>query len=148
MAVAPNSLVVTGPNNQQIDAGAMLITPTSTAVQRTLADASGNSVSNALTAVGTNRATALALTANINNVTTAGASTGVTLPSIATVGISTIVIIFNAGANAIQVYGAGSDTIDTIAGSTGVVLTNAKRSMYFAVAAATWVSAQLGVVSA
>lgn len=106
------------------------------------------SVGNALTAAGSDRATSLALTKSINNVTTAAASTGVTLPAVATVGIGGSVIIFNAGANAIQVYGDGSDTIDGVAGATGVPLTNAKRAVFIAVAAATWISAQLGVVSA
>lgn len=106
------------------------------------------STDNALTAAGTNQATGLQLAKQINNITTAAASTGVVLPSVATVGIGAIVIVINAGASAIKVYGSGSDTVDTIAGATGVTLSNAKRSMYIAVAAATWVSAQLGVVSA
>lgn len=105
-------------------------------------------ITTTLTAVGSNRATSLALTAQSNIITSAAASTGVTLPSVATVGIGGWVDIFNAGANAIQVYGAGSDTIDTVAGATGVVLTNAKRCRYFAEAAATWRSAQWGVISA
>lgn len=107
-----------------------------------------NSVGNALTAAGTNRATALVLAAQVNNITTAGASTGALLPAVATVGIGAAITIFNGGANAIKVYGEGSDTIDGTAGSTGVTLTNAKRCVYIAVAAATWISAQLGVVSA
>ena len=106
------------------------------------------SVGNALTAAGTTRADALALTKAVNRITTAAASTGVTLPSAATVGIGGIVYIYNDGANAIKVYGAGSDTIDGTAGSTGVTLTNAKRCVYICVAANTWISAQLGVVSA
>lgn len=105
-------------------------------------------VNTGLTAVGTTRADALALTRQINNVTTAGAGTGVILPSVATAVIGTIVYIYNNGANAIQVYGAGSDTIDGVAAATGVPLTNAKRCAYTATAAATWISAQLGVVSA
>ncbi len=106
------------------------------------------SVGNALTAVGTDRATSLALTKQVNNVTTAGSGTGVTLPTVAAAGIGAILVLNNAGANAIQVYGAGSDTIDGAAAATGVPLTNTKRSLYIAVAAATWISAQLGVVSA
>ncbi len=102
-------------------------------------------VGNALTAVGTNVATALALTKTVNNVTTAGSGTGVILPACT---IGAIVYVFNAGANAIQVYGAGADTIDTVAAGTGVPLTNTKRAIYIGVAAATWISAQLGVVSA
>ena len=106
------------------------------------------STGNALTAAGTNRATALVLAKAVNNITTAAASTGAVLPASATVGVGGSVIIFNAGANPITVYGAGSDTIDTVAGATGVPLTNAKRCIYICVAANTWISAQLGVVSA
>jgi len=106
------------------------------------------SVGNALTAAGTNRANSLALTNAINNITTAAASTGVTLPASASVGIGGTVTVFNAGASATQVYGAGSDTIDGVAGATGVPLTNAKRAIFICVAANTFISAQLGVVSA
>ena len=98
-----------------------------------------------LSAAGTTRADALALTAQANNITTAAASTGVILPA-SQVGVW--VYVSNAGASAIKVYGAGSDTIDGTAGSTGVTLTNAKRCMYYCVAANTYVSAQMGVASA
>lgn len=104
-----------------------------------------HSTANALTAVGTTRADALALTKQTNNVTSAAAGTGVVLPA-GVIGME--ITLFNAGANAIQVYGNGSDTIDGVAAATGVPLTNAKRAKYFCVAAATYVSAQMGVVSA
>lgn len=97
-----------------------------------------------LTAVGSNRATSLALTNTINNITSAAASTGVTLPAAVS---GNIVVVNNLGANAIQVYGAGSDTIDGVAAATGVPLTNTKRSLYVCVAAATWISL-MGVASA
>jgi len=103
------------------------------------------SVGNALTAAGTTRADALQLAKQINNVTTAAAGTGVILP-VGVVGMR--ITIFNAGANAIQVYATASETIDGTAGATGVALTNAKRADYFFTAANTWISAQLGVVSA
>ena len=106
------------------------------------------SLNNALTATGTTRADALALTKAVNRLTTVAASTGVVLPSAATVGIGGVVEIYNDGANVAKVYGPGSDTIDGTAGSTGVNLTNAKRCRYRVVAANTWISAQLGVVSA
>lgn len=104
-----------------------------------------DTVSNALTAAGTTRTDALALTSTINNVTTAGAGTGVTLPASA---VGQAIVVFNGGANAIKVYGAGSDTIDGVAGSTGVTLTNAKRAIFYCVAANTYISGQLGVPSA
>lgn len=104
-----------------------------------------SAVGNALTAVGTNRATALQLAAQVNNVTTAASGTGVLLP-VGVVGM--VITVFNAGANLIKVYASASETIDGTAGSTGVSLTNAKRCQYFFTAANTWISAQLGVVSA
>lgn len=106
------------------------------------------SVAAGLTAAGTTRANALALTAATNVVGTAASGTGVILPSAATVGVGGSVIVFNDGANAIKVYGAGSDTVDGVAAATGVTLTNALRCEYFVTAAATYKSAQLGVISA
>lgn len=100
---------------------------------------------NALTAVGNNRATALAIVADFNRITTAAASTGVVLPT-GVVGMS--ITVFNAGANPIKVYAQGSETIDGTAGATGVTLTNALRAVYVCMAAGVWISAQLGVVSA
>ena len=87
----------------------------------------------------------MVLVRDVNNITTATAGTGVTLPA-GTIGMA--ITIFNAGANLIQVYGNGTDTIDGAAAATGVALTNAKRAVYYCVAANTWISAQLGVVSA
>ena len=104
-----------------------------------------SSVDNALTAVGTNRADALQLAKQVNRVTTAASGTGVILP----VGVIGMVItVYNAGANAIKVYASASETVDTVAGVTGVTLTNALRCQYTFVAANTWISAQLGVISA
>lgn len=109
-----------------------------------------SSTATGLTAAGTTQANALVLTKAINVITTAAASTGVVLPSAASVGIGGDIIIFNYGASPIKVYGAvgTTDTIDTIAAATGVTLTNALRCMYFVTAAGVWRSAQLGVVSA
>lgn len=102
-------------------------------------------VGNALTAVGANRAAALQLAAQINVISSAAASTGVLLP----VGVIGMVItVYNNGANPIKVYATASETIDGTAGATGVTLTNALRCQYTFTAANTWISAQLGVVSA
>lgn len=103
---------------------------------------------NGLTATGTNQATALPLTKAVNVIATAAASTGVVLPSAASIGIGGYVVVFNNGANPIKVYGAGSDTIDGTAGATGKTLTNALRCEFYVTAAGTWLSAQLGAVSA
>lgn len=99
----------------------------------------------ALTAAGTNRATALQLAKEVNVIGTAGSGTGVLLP-VGVIGMR--ITVFNNGANAIKVYATASETIDGVAGATGVTLTNALRCEYFFTAANTWISAQLGVVSA
>jgi hypothetical protein len=103
------------------------------------------SIGAALVAAGTTRADALALTAQTNRLGTVGAGTGVILPA-AVPGVH--IHVFNDGANAAQVYGAGSNTIDGVAGSTGVPLTNTKRAIFFCVSAGAYESAQLGAVSA
>jgi|SRR5579863_2850439 len=103
-------------------------------------------VDQTVTATGSTRATAYAIVAQVTNITTAAASTGVVLPAANKPGACRR--IFNAGANPITVYGNGTDTIDTIAGATGVTLTNAKRCEYYCVAVGVWISAQLGAVSA
>lgn len=91
-----------------------------------------DSIAIGLTAVGTNRATALALTKQMNIVATAASSAvGVVLPPASVVGVGGSVIVYNDGpSNAFHVYGAGSDTIDGTAGSTGVNLTNAFSCRY------------------
>lgn len=104
-----------------------------------------DTVDTGLTASGTTRANALVLLKDTNNITTASANTGVVLPESF---IGRRVRIYNNGANAIKVYAQGSETIDGTAGSTGVTLTNAKRADFECIAANTWISAQLGAVSA
>jgi hypothetical protein len=100
---------------------------------------------NPLTAAGSTKADALVLTNQINVIGTAAANTGVLLP-LGVVGQP--ITIYNNGANAIKVYGSGSDTIDGAAAATGVTLTNAKRCEYLCIAAGVYISAQLGAVSA
>ncbi len=98
-------------------------------------------------ATGTNRATAASLPSTLNIITGADSGTGVYLPAISGFAGESV-IVFNDGASLAQVYALGSDTIDGVAGATGVPLTNAKRCQYFKVGATAWKSAQLGVVSA
>ena len=72
-----------------------------------------------LTALGTNRGTALTLLGTIFTVTTVASGTGVVLP----VAIQpSVTYLWNFGANALQVYANGTDTINGTAGSTGVTL--------------------------
>lgn len=146
IAINTNKFTVTASSGNTLIAGTLAVTGASTLTGTlTTSGHTARSVGNALTAAGSSRTDSLALTKDINNVTTAAASTGVTLPA-GVVGEEIIVV--NAGANAIQVYGNGSDTIDGVAGATGVPLTNGKRAVFMCVAANTIISAQLGVVSA
>lgn len=95
---------------------------------------------------GGTKAAATALTKQFNNITTcATADDSVLLPA-ALAGRT--VYVFNAGAAAARVFGAGTDTIDGVATATGVPLTNAKRAVFVCFADGAWVSAQLGVVAA
>lgn len=100
---------------------------------------------NAKTATGTTRADAYSITMARTRFTTVAASTGAVLPA-ALQGRSRW--IYNAGASTLQVYGAGSDTIDGTAGATGVALSAAARCEYYCIADSVWISAKLGVVSA
>lgn len=106
------------------------------------------SVSTGLTAAGTNVGTALQLTSAINYVSTAASGTGVVLPTVNSVGVGAMILVVNAGANAIKVYGGASDTIDGSAAGTGVTLTEPHRCLFFATAAATWISADMLAASA
>jgi len=174
MVATPDTTFVTGPNFAQANPSGVYVTPTggsqttlqaqlstptfstvaATTVTGTTVTSTGNmttggyhirSVATDLTAAGTTRTDALQLAKDINNVTTAAASTGVKFPT-GVVGMT--LTVFNAGANTIQVYAAGSETIDGVAGATGVPLSATKRCEYYMVKANTWISAQLGVVSA
>lgn len=107
----------------------------------------GESSAVALTAAGTTRADALALTAATNVLGTVASGTGVVLPAASSVPIGTVIYVYNDGANVAKVYAAGSDTIDGTAGATGVSLTNALRCQYQVTVAATWKSAKLGATS-
>ena len=69
-----------------------------------------------LTAVGTNQGGALQLTASLNKITTSTATAapfnGVLLPSATAAYVGQLVVVNNFSANPIQVYGAGTDTIN------------------------------------
>lgn len=147
-AATGNTLIAgTGTVTGALTASAALAVGTTLAVTgvTTLTGLLKTSVGTTISAAGTTRTDATALTKQTNNLTTVASGTGVILPASAA---GQNIIINNAGANAVQVYGAGSDTIDGVVGTTGVPLTNAKRAIFLCVAANTYISCQLGVVSA
>jgi hypothetical protein len=96
------------------------------------------SVADALTAhVGGGQASALALTGTFNNVTTvASAADSVKLPASA---VGLLVYVKNSAAsNSMQVFGAGTDTIDGVATGTGVAQASGKGALYFCPTVGTW----------
>lgn len=110
---------------------------------------SGNvyrSVSATVSAAGTDQATATALTADINVVSTVGSGTGVLLPTPTAAGMK--ITVFSDGANDLAVYPHTDGTIDGAAANTAATLTSTKRADFIAVSSTAWKSAQLGVVSA
>lgn len=52
---------------------------------------------------------------------------------------ASVLVIQDGAANA-QVFGAGSDTVDGVAGATGVVLSAAKRAWFYCTTAGAWQS--------
>lgn len=95
------------------------------------------SFSNGLTAhAGGGQGAALALTSMVNRVTTvATAGDSVALPA-ATAGLAITVI--NSGANPMQVFGAGTDTINGVATATGVSQMQNSVCLYVCTAAGLW----------
>ena len=107
------------------------------------------SVTNPVTALGSTRAGATVLaTTDINVIATAAAGTGVQLVGSATLGIGGEQILYNNTATAIKVYGAGSDTIDTIAATTGVTMSATTAAKFTVLASTTFQSNLLGLKSA
>lgn len=93
-------------------------------------------VSLALTAhAGGGQTNALALTSLYNEITTVGtAADSVKLP-LAAVGLA-IVVANAAASNSMQVFGAGTDTINNVATGTGVAQAAGKSAVYYCTAAA------------
>lgn len=125
---------------------------TGTAVSPTWTASSGglspSSVANPVTAAGTTRAGATALSSAINVVATVAASSGVMVLSAATLGIGAAQTVYNNSATALKVYAAGTDTIDGTAGSTGVTLSATAAARFTVLAASTLQSNLLGLKSA
>jgi len=80
------------------------------------------SLATALTAAGANQAAALALTNDINIVTTTASGTGVVLP---TPTVGRVVVVINRGASALNVYPAVAHNINGITNSAVVLAINA-----------------------
>jgi hypothetical protein len=154
MPNAPDTLVVTGPNFQQLPVGTLEVTPPGGA-QGPLSEflnggttsiATALTVFSSITPAGTNLATSVVVGSLTTLLGTAPSTAGVTLPPSSQV-IGYPLLMINNGTAAPHVYGQGGDTIDTTAGTTGVTLTNGHRCFFTATAAGTYVSGPEGGVT-
>jgi hypothetical protein len=104
------------------------------------------STSENVTAAGTTQATATALTATFNNVTTGSANNGVLLPGAKG---GRRLVILNGTGNTIKVYPVGTtDQIDGAGAQTAVTLTSAHRGAeFFCLASGAWTSSLLGAAT-
>ena len=105
-------------------------------------NSSGLSQASGLVAIGTTRATALPLTAVLNEIDTTASGTGVNLP-LTTGSRSTpfsFCVVVNNGANPLKVYGAqtGSDTINGTSGTTGITQLVGDAVLYVSAKAGAW----------
>lgn len=100
------------------------------------------SVNTGLTAkAGGGKAGATPLGYGINRVAIAASAADSVLLPPATIGAECI-LIQDAAANAVQVFGGGTDTIDAVATGTGVACTAQRRVTFYCYAPGLWVSAQ------
>lgn len=95
----------------------------------------GGSAATSLTAhAGGTQAAALLLTSTVNGITTVGtAADSVALP-LAIAG--TVVYIANTTVTSAQVFGSGTDTINSVATATGVALAGGKNASFFCLSSA------------
>lgn len=119
------------------------LTPSLTGSNLTVAGYFLGSSANALTAhAGGTQAAALQLAKQINNVTTvATAADSVKLPA-SVAGME--VLVSNLGANPMQVFGAGTDTINDVATATGVSQMVSSAVLYSCPVAGKWYANEIG----
>ena len=156
MTTAPDTLIVTGPNNQQSLADTVLVTPTG-GTQGNLADflnggtvAAGGTLTlfGSITPAGSTAATATKITSLTTQLGTAASTTGAVLPLAASlVGKTRPLLLINDGTAAIHLYGT-IDTIDGTAGATGVTFTNGQRCFVTPVASGKWITGPSGTIVA
>lgn len=96
----------------------------------------GSDTVGTIAGAGTTQGTATAVVSNFTIISTAPSSSGVVLMSAAAAGP---VNIYNGGANTLKIYGNGSQTINGIAGSTGVSLPTLKAA-HLSAAGTGWIA--------
>lgn len=99
-----------------------------------------------ITPAGSTAATATPIASSVTQLGTGASTTGAafSVPAASLVGVVGSLLVINSGTAAVHVYALNGDTIDTIAGTTGVTVTNAKACFFTPVASGTWVSGPEG----
>ena len=117
--------------------GTLGVTGASTLSTLTLSGLLTASAADGITAfAGGGQASATALTKTVNRVATvATAADSVKLPASAA---GLVVLVVNGAANSMQVFGAGTDTINDVATGTGVAQAGGKAASYFCPVAGKW----------
>lgn len=134
-ATGPASSLILGPNQFAF------IQSDGTNYQALIGDT--NSAANNLTAhAGGGQGSALQLTARMSRVSTVTTSADSVKLIASYPGAWTV--LTNSGANPMQVFGAGTDTINGVATGTGVSQLAGQTTLYWASAAGTWFSTSLG----
>ena len=101
----------------------------------------GTSVATALTATGTTQSDALQVTSVLNVFATVAANTGAKLNSSAALdGQTQRQTVYNGGANALKVYPATGQAINSLATNAGHLLAPKTSCMYFLVSATQWIA--------
>ena len=104
----------------------------------TLSASTAASVNPAITAAGTNLATATALTSLINNVAVVAAGTGVALSALTPIGVA--IVVRNGGANDLKVYTpVGTDAINSTTGGITLTTLNKQVGIFYRVTATAWI---------
>lgn len=113
-------------------------------VNNNAAPASDSTAYQAIAAAGTNRATATALISGWNKITAAATGSGLVLPSAVSSAVGSTVRIgglINC-ADFPHIYALGSDTIDGVAGVTGILLNTGDGCNILCTSLGTWVKVQ------
>lgn len=102
-----------------------------------------------ITPAGSNAATATPIVSAVTQLGTAASTTGAafSISASSLVGVAGSLLLINSGTAAVHIYTSTGDTIDTIAGTTGVTLTNGHSCFFTPVAAGAWVSGPAGATS-
>lgn len=95
-------------------------------------------VASGLTATGNSQATALLLSADVNEITTTAASTGVRFPDATVCSPGDSIVVFNGGANSLSVYPATGESINGLSANASFAVAANARTICYKVSTTRW----------